>query len=243
MENSTQLTPEQLEAVTAILGKKNEDQDFVKIEVPTRCKWYNVDEIYMRPFTFADEKAALNPANKKNNFLNFILERCIKGIEVESLFVVDRNYLAYKLKEISTGPNIQANITCASCGREGHLNVDLNILNINNVDVDLPLELHLEEIGKTVKINPPRVKDEAFMLSFEMICENVWRFVSEIDGVTDGVIINAVIEKLPVQDIHALLKAIGMSKFGIQNEIKYACVCEHEQVVEVPLTENFFGNS
>ena len=243
MENNATLTPEQLKAVAAILGNKSEEKGFVKVEVPTKCRWYETDEISMRSFTFEDEKAALNPVNKNKNFLNFMLERCVKGIEVDSLFLVDRNYLGYKLKEISTGSNIQVSLTCGNCGREGNLDVDMNILNINAVDVDFPIEIDLEEIGKKAKIIPPKVRDEQFMINFELLCENVWRFITEIDGVSDGTILNAVIEKLPVKDIHAILKTVSMAKFGIQNEMNYLCVCGEEQVVEVPLTENFFGSN
>ena len=241
MKNEAALTPEQLEAVQAILGSKNAEAEYVTVEVPTQCKWYETKEISMRPFTFKDEKAALSPANKNKNFLNFILERCIKGVDIDSLFLVDRNYLSYKLKEISTGSEVTSEITCDSCGRKGLLEIDLNILNVNTLDVELPLQVDLKEIGKSAKLMPPKVRDEDLMLNFELISQNVWRFITEIDGITDGSVINAVLDKLPVQDMHTILKALGMSKFGIQNEIMYLCGCGEEQVVEVPLTENFFG--
>jgi len=237
------LTPEQLEAVKSILGNKGEEERYELVEVPTGCKWYETDKISMRPFTFEDEKAALSPVNKSKNFLNFILEKCVKGIEIDSLFLVDRNYLAYKLKEISTGPSVRATIECDSCGRTGDLEIDLNVLNITPVDIDLPLEVTLPEINKTIKIMPPKVRDEDFMINFDILCQNVWRFVSDIDGISDENIINAVLDKLPVQDMHTILKNISMSKFGMQNEINYLCGCGADKVVEVPLTENFFGNS
>ena len=243
MNDKKILTPEQLEAVRSILGNKDEEEQYEPVEVPTNCKWYETDKITMRPFTFEDEKAALNPVNKGKHFLNFILEKCIKGVDVDSLFLVDRNYLAYKLKEISTGPSVRASIECDSCGRSGDLEIDLNVLNITPVDIDLPLEVALPEIKKTIKITPPKVRDEDFMINFDVLCQNVWRFVSEIDGISDGRIISAVLDKLPVQDMHTILKSISMSKFGMQNEINYLCGCGTEKVVEVPLTENFFGDS
>ena len=101
MKKQTPLTPEQLEAVQSILGDTSDRDKYLSMDIPTNCKWYETDEISIRPFTFEDETAALSPVNKGKNFLNFILERCIKGIDVESLFLVDRNYLAYKLKEIA----------------------------------------------------------------------------------------------------------------------------------------------
>jgi len=243
MSNENMLTPEQLEAVKSILGAKDEAEQYEPIEVPTNCKWYETDTISMRPFTFEDEKAALHPMNKSKNFLNYILEKCVRGVEIDSLFLVDRNYLAYKLKEISTGSSVRASIECDVCGRAGDLEIDLNILSITPVDIELPLEVTLPEIGKTIKIMPPKVRDEDFMLNFELLCQNVWRFVSEIDGISDGRVISAVLDKLPVQDMHFILKNISMSKFGLQNQITYLCGCGEEKLVEVPLTENFFGDN
>lgn len=243
MSNSANLTPEQLKAIDDILGDKKQDSSFVEVEVPTQCKWYDTDSIKLRPFNFEDEKAALNPTNKNKNFLNFMLERCMEGIDIDSLYLVDRNYLAFKLKEISTGSNVTADIECTKCGRKGNLDIDLNILSVKSLDAELPLEVQLPEIGKTAKIMPPKVREEEYILGVDLLYNNIWRFVSEVGGVSDSMVITSVIEQLPVQDIHTILKAIGMSEYGMQNEINYACGCGNEQVVEVPLSENFFGDN
>ena len=243
MNNSNELTPEQLEAVKAILGDKGGEKKYIDVEVPTKCKWYETNKISLRPFTFEDEKEAMSPMVKNKNFLNFILERCIKGIDIDSLFLVDRNFLVFKLKEISTGSDVNVSITCDSCGRDGNLEVDLNILNITPVDVDFPIETELKEIGKKAFVLPPKVKDEDLMISFESICDNAWRFVEEIDGISDTQVLHTVLNKLPIQDIHTIIKTIGMAKYGVQSSINYLCGCGTEKVVEVPLTENFFGDS
>ena len=63
-----ELTKEQQESVLAILGDKMQSSSYIPIEVPTKCKWYETNEISIRPFTFEDEKEALNPLNKSKNF-------------------------------------------------------------------------------------------------------------------------------------------------------------------------------
>lgn len=243
MKNSNELTPEQLASVKAILGNKGGEKKYIDVEVPTKCRWYGTNKISIRPFTFEDEKEAMSPLIKNKNFLNFILERCVKGIDIDSLFLVDRNFLIYKLKEMSTGSEIAVSLTCDSCGREGNLEIDLNILSINEVDVDFPIEINLKEVKKKALIMPPKVKDEDLMINFESICNNLWRFVREIDGISDEQVIHAVLNQLPVRDIHFIINTLSLSKYGLQNEIMYACACGAEQVVEVPLTENFFGDS
>jgi len=242
MENSN-LTPEQLAAVHSILGDKKENMEYIEVEVPTKCKWYETDSITIRPFTFRDEKAVLSPINKNKNFMNYILERCIKGIDVDSLFLIDRNYLIYKLKEISTGSEINMGITCEMCSREGNLEIDLNILKVNNLEGEIPITLKLEEINKEIKIFPPRVRQEEYLLNFDILCKNIWRFIPEVDGIKESAVISAVMDRLPIKDMHSILKIIGMQGYGLQNEINYLCGCGAEQVVEIPLTENFFGDS
>ena len=88
---------------------------------------------------------------------------------------------------------------------------------------------------------PPRVKDEDFLTNFQLLTSNLWRFIEEIDGVSDETIINAIVEKLPVTDVHFILKTIGLQDFGLQTGLNYICACQHETEVEVSLTENFFG--
>lgn len=238
-----ELTKEQQDAITSILGDRAETSDHVCVEVPTKCKWYETNEISIRPFTFQDEKAALNPLNKNKNFLNFMIQRCMKGIDIDSLFLVDRNYLTVKLKELSVGSKINVSLVCSQCSREGSLTIDLNILPINSVDTEIPLVVELPEIKKQVKIVPPKVRDEHFIINFDTLCDNLWRFVKEIDGVSDAPVISAVLNKLPISDVHYLLRKVSMSDFGIQNKVNYLCGCGKEQEVEVPLTENFFGDS
>jgi hypothetical protein len=243
MNNSNELTPEQLEAVKAILGDKGGEKKYIDVEVPTKCRWYETNRISIRPFTFEDEKEAMSPMVKNKNFLNFILERCIKGIDIDSLFLVDRNFLVYKLKEMSTGSKVSVALTCDSCGREGTLEVDLNILNVNTVDIDFPIEINLKDVEKKALIMPPKVKDEDLMINFESICDNIWRFVREIDGISDEQVLYAVLNKLPVRDIHTIINTLALTQYGLQNEINYLCGCGTEKIVEVPLTENFFGDS
>ena len=90
---------------------------------------------------------------------------------------------------------------------------------------------------------PPRVKDEVYVTTFQSLTSNLWRFIEEIDGISDEAVINAVVSKLPVQDVHFILKTIGLKDFGLQTGLNYICACQHEMEVEVSLTENFFGAS
>lgn len=241
MENQPSLTPEQQKIMASILGDHMSGPTFMEVEVPTKCRWYNIDTLEVRPFTFEDEKDVLNPTNKNKNFLNLLLSKCVKGIEIQDLFMIDRDFLAYKIKEVSTGSEVRMEITCEACGKKSLLEVDLSVLKTKPFDQELPIETTLPNLKKPIKLMPPRVKDEDFLTNFQLLTSNLWRFIEEIDGVADDTIINAIVEKLPVTDVHFILKQIGLRDFGLQTGLNYVCACQHETEVEVSLTENFFG--
>jgi len=241
MKNQPSLTPEQQKIMASVLGDHMSGPTFVEVEVPTKCKWYNIDTLEVRPFTFEDERDVLNPVNKNKNFLNLLLSKCVKGIEIQDLFMLDRDFLAYKIKEISTGSEVRMEITCESCGKKSLLEVDLSVLKTKPFEQELPIETTLPHLKKSIKLMPPRVKDEDFLTNFQLLTSNLWRFIEEIDGVADDTVINAIVEKLPVTDVHFILKQIGLQDFGLQTGLNYVCACQHETEVEVSLTENFFG--
>jgi len=241
MKNQPSLTPEQQKIMTSILGDHMSGPTFMEVEVPTKCRWYNIDALEIRPFTFEDEREVLNPVNKHKNFLNLLLSKCVKGIDVQDLFMIDRDFLAYKIKEVSTGSEVRMEITCESCGKKSLLEVDLSVLKTKPFDQELPIDTTLPQLKKSIKLMPPRVKDEDFLTNFQLLTSNLWRFIEEIDGVSDDTVINAIVEKLPVTDVHFILKQIGLQDFGLQTGLNYVCACQHETEVEVSLTENFFG--
>lgn len=241
MDSEKNLTPTQQQVLESLLENVKKDQDFVNVDVPSKCQWYETDKISVRPFTFKDEKVALSPSNQAKDFLNILLKRCVQGIDPQDLFLIDRNAIILKIKEMSTGSDVTVQITCSKCGKTSEITVDLNILPIVPVDVELPLEIHLDGINKTAKILPPKVKDEDYLLGLNLISTNLWRFVTEIEGVTDEMVITEVIDNLPVMDMHKLLRALNFAEYGVQTTINYECGCGNVQEVEVPVTENFFG--
>ena len=241
MENKTLLTAEQQSLMESILGEHMAGPQFMAVEVPTKCKWYDVDNLMIRPFTFEDEKEVMSPIHKNENFLNLLLSKCLKGIDVRDLFMLDRDFLVYKIKEISTGSDVRMEVTCEMCSKKSLLEVDLSVLQSRSFTKKLPIETTLPELKKSISLMPPRVKDENFVTDFQALTSNLWRFIEEIEGISDETVISAIVGKLPVQDVHFILKTIGLKDFGLQTGLNYVCACQHETEVEVSLTENFFG--
>ena len=65
--------------------------------------------------------------------------------------MIDRDFLAYKIKEVSTGSEVRMEITCEACGKKSLLEVDLSVLKTKPFDQELPIET--TELGITTDVN------------------------------------------------------------------------------------------
>lgn len=243
MENNA-FSPEQADAIKSILGNR-EGEEYVKIALPSNGLEYS-KEVEIRPFTFADEKFALKHDVKKSDFMNVLMSRCIKEVDIDSLFICDKAFLIQKLKEISTGPEINMNIECEACDTENSLTIDLRLLNIKEVPegTEYPFTFRLGVLDKDIVVRPGKVRDEAQMASFELLSNNLWRYIESINEVDDKTVISEVVPKLPVEDVHQIMKKVSMSDYGVESSFFYVCTtCGNKQETEVPLTANFFGTA
>ena len=217
----------------------------IEVELPSECRVYNLEDesapILMRPMTFEDEKHLVS-AKADQDPVNLILQRCVTNLKIPDLIPIDKLYLIMKLREISYGDDYKCLIICPNCSAENPLTVKLSSLNVNPVPDDFtdPLEIFLPKMQKKVKVKLPRVRDERLFQDTERALDELWRFVSEIDGHTDKSIIAAVVNKLPLVDIRTILNALK-TDFGVDTKIKLNCnSCKEVSVVDLPIDANFF---
>lgn len=217
----------------------------IEVELPSECRVYQLEDpgapITIRPMTFEDEKALVS-AGKGEDPVNLILQRCLTNLSVPNLLSMDKLYLIMKLREISYGDDYNTLLVCSHCKAENPTTVKLSQLNVNPVpdDFEDPVTVTLPTLKKEVKIRLPRVRDEKVMSDPENALDQLWRFVSEIDGHTDKSIISAVIDKLPLKDVRTILNSIK-TDFGVDTNIKFEChSCGGVTVVDLPITANFF---
>lgn len=238
------------EAVIADLLKEVPLQESIAVELPSRNKFYKLadgaSEIMLRPMTFADEKAIVSNKHANTDVLNVLLARCVSNVNVTSLLLLDKLHLIMKLREISYGNEYKVNINCPQCHHENKVTFDLTKLETRFVEDDfkIPVPIHLPVINKEAKVSLPRVEDEKYLTNAEISSANMWRFVDSIDGHTKKSIIAGVVSKLPIKDIHTILKTLNSEKYGIDPNVRFACsYCSHHESLELPITSDFFtGN-
>jgi len=242
--------PQTDEYIIANLIKNLPKQDAVPVELPSKNKFYGLVNdslpVTLRPMTFQDEKALVSNKNVQVDSLNLLLERCVSNINIGKLLLMDKLYLIMKLREVSYGSEYTVAINCPQCRKENKITFDLTHLNVKYVEDDftVPVAVKLPVLKKTVKVILPRVSDEQYLQNAEISSSNMWRFIEEIDGHTKKTIISGVLQKLPIQDIHAILKTLNSEKYGIDPNVRFACsYCSHHEVTELPITSDFFtGN-
>lgn len=244
------LTEEMQEAELNKLLENLPPESPEEVELPSRGLTYKScpsGRITVRPMTFEDEKYLALNAKKQgiHPTLNGVIARCVKGININELLSQDKMFLLLKIRELSYGADYNATITCANCDQEVELSFNLTKLPIKFAEDDLKavMEVNLPKLGKIAKVRLPTVSDEHYLLKEDEETSVIWRNIEEIGGCVNKTLISKVIDKLPLVDIHAIKKVMNLD-FGVQTEVKFTCdKCEHVNIIQLPLTGNFFSVS
>tara|TARA_R110000824_G_scaffold232537_1_gene420648 strand:- start:1126 stop:1896 length:771 start_codon:yes stop_codon:yes gene_type:complete len=242
--------PQNDEAVIADLLKDVPIQDAIGVELPSRNKFYKLlngaQQIFVRPMTFADEKALVSTKHANVDVLNVLLARCVSNVDVPSLLLMDKLFLIMKIREISYGNDYKVTINCPSCRRENKVSFDLSLLQTRFIeeDFEIPIPVKLPVLKKEITIRLPRVADEGYLQNAEISAANLWRFIESVDGHTKKTIVSGVLGKLPIKDMHTILKTINSDNYGIDPNVRFACTyCSHHEAMELPISADFFtGN-
>lgn len=236
------------EAKDAIIGellKELPTDAAVEVNLPSENKLYTLEDpnlpITIRPMTFEDEKAIVN-ANKDQDPLLLVLQKCVSNINIQELLPMDKFCLILKLREISYGDDYKTLLICPECKAENPVTIKLSELPINPVPDDFsdPIEVELPILKTKMNIRLPRVRDEKYFTEQNSEIDQLWRFVVDVSGYTDKSIISAVVDKLPLKDGRTILNALK-TDYGVEERTKLLCKdCGGVSVVGLPIDANFF---
>lgn len=215
------------------------------VSLPSESKFYGNKTITIRPMTFDDEKAMVMAKKENADSLNVLLSRCIKGVAVQDILIMDKLYLILKLREISYGDNYDVLIPCQNCSYDNKMTFNLSQLVINKIDESItdPREIELPVTKVKMQVRYPKVSDEVYLKDENAIYSNIWRFVLSINGQKDPVLIANFIKdsRVPIKDMHVLIKEITGTQYGISTKVKYECnKCKSISVTNLPLGSDFF---
>jgi hypothetical protein len=218
----------------------------VVVTLPSMGKFYTNKSptVTISPIKFEDEKQITISSKNNINPVNYILSKCVKGLDVGSMLLMDKFYLLLRVREISYGETYPAIITCPHCKAESDVSINLTNLLVNGIpdDVGDPREIKLPKLQVAAKVKFPRVADEVYLDNATKVYDNLWRFVLSLDGNTDPAFISKAIPKMSIKDVKFILNNVLRSDLGLNPKFIFECdSCGAESQLEVPINENFFS--
>ncbi len=238
------------EALKSLLVNVETTQAWRRVSLPSRGKAYIQCEefVEIRPFTFAEERKLRSMKNAKDGeeIIRSLFNACVRGLDHDSMTLFDKNYLLFKLREISYGDEYTIEPECQHCSAQNKLSVLISEVPVNYVPDDYtePFKVVLPDSQQEVTFVSPRSKDEFYMQSIDKLTDNLWRFMVSVGKYTDEKLKKAFIENTTVKDVAFLREKIVSSDYGMQLDMSFTCAnCDEVSKAVIPLNEYFFSVS
>ena len=237
--------PDRDSKLAELFGELPVDSEIV-VDLPSEGKFYESknSKITISPIKFEDEKSLSTSVKNKINPVNLLISKCVKNIDTTKLVLMDKMYLLLKIREISYGSKYPVEITCPKCDQISEVNVDLGNLLVKKLDPDItdPRQIILPRLKRSAKVRFPRVSDEQYLNTQEQIYNNLWRFVIELDGISDPVFISKAIPKMHIMDSKFIMHNVMRTDLGLDPRFLYECgSCGEYTELAVPISEDFFS--
>lgn len=236
----------------AVLNKLLEKVDskiaWAPLELPSQGVFgiSHSQSVEIRPFTFEDEKIlrSINKLADADKVIVELIKRCTKGLKYEGLPLVDKNYILYKLREISYGDSYNIEVVCPECSTPNNLVVNISQLPVNFADPskEIKRDILLPDSEVTVVYRIPTTLDESLLQSPGVMMDNLWKLLVSVEGHTERIIVQGFVSKTTAKDISYLRNAILNDDLGIQTKVNFVCnSCSSDSRVELPINESFFN--
>ena len=219
--------------------------------------------IKLRSMTTEEEMKRLGHSPYIYKMFSDMIDDCIvskKDMSVYDMCLADYQYLLYKLRIVTYGPEYVVSTVCPYCGKVNTYTIDLDRLKIKTYSESLKklLEFELPVSKKIVKLRwqTPRLIDETEKKTKEQntlssdtsesaILYNVMSLIDTIDGVTfDDTKKEIFVRKLAMRDTNTIIQKGRklLTAMGLDTKITETCSgCNTEFDFSLPITGEFFG--
>ena len=222
-----------------LLSKVKGHDDWVEVETPSRTM------VQIRPITYEDEntlRTSITAGNPKAG-VEALYTNCIKA-DWDNLYMFDRNYLMYKLREISYGNTYKIQGNCSKCNDVTELNLNLSELPVKEYTGDGTITITLPDSEVTAVLRIPNSNDQKLFDNLETVVRSMWRFVVSLNGETDTDIIQSFLAKTTLKDIGHVRREVYELDYGLTDTCWFQCVgCGQDNEIQIPLNESFFSVS
>lgn len=211
------------------------------------------------------EMMRLSATDYSNKVMADIIDDCIQGdigISAYDMCLGDYQFLLFKLRTVTYGPEYEMGGRCPHCGTENYIDVDLDNLEIMEYSDDLAemLEMTLPESGNvvTLTLQTPRTLDKITRMVTDRrrrtknnedptLIYTITNSITEVDGESKNPIeIENWIRDLPMKDTNSLLNRITEvnNKIGVNVDVEDICVgCGRYYTAPFHINSEFFRPS
>lgn len=215
--------------------------------------------------TTEDEMRRLSPSNKPYKVICDLIDSCMIrpcGISSYDMCMGDYQFLLYKLRTVTYGPEYLNISYCPYCSNENKSKYNLDDLEVVEwkEGYEEKLEVKLPKSGKVVTLRylTPRDMDDIEQQKFEFaksnpestvdmtLLFNLKKSIKLIDGMHfDFVKLDNFVKKLPMMDTNILLQSITKLNdgIGINTALDETCKnpkCEMPYKTSFRITQEFF---
>jgi len=238
------------DAVADLLSNVTASQDWRALKLPSRGLAYvNCDEsIMIKPFTFAQERKLRGIKNSVHGtkVINTLIDDCVQGLDYTSMTLEDKNYILFKLREISYGDEYTIQADCTECDHSNKLTVNISQVPVSYAEdgYEEPITITLPDTQQQVTYVSPRCKDERYFESAEKLIDNLWRFALSVGEYSEQKVIKGFFEGTTVRDLAYFREALTKYTYGMNKSMSYECAnCGEVTESMIPFTESFFSVS
>ena len=201
-------------------------------------------EIILGSMKTKHEMMRLSASENNNKIMADIIDDCLvgnPGISSYDMCLGDFQYLMYKLRTVTFGPEYQMYSICPICGSENTISVNLDDLEVfeyeDNLAELLEVTLPVSEHEITLTLQTPRILDLINKRVNEAkrrrkanenttLLYNIVTSITQVDGeVPNAFALEEMVKELPMRDTNFLLNRINEinSKIGVQLDIDATC--------------------
>ena len=220
------------------------DQKFeVQVDLPSRAKGYvkTQSSIKIRSMTYEDEKFIASYSG--GALLDDLIARCVIDVDLDELYLEDKLFLYFKLREVSFGSMAKMEASCNFCGFSNELEIDLSKLKVDYAEEDFedPKEIMLPGLKKVAFVSKMRSHLQKYSVNDTELLENLWRFIKKIGEYEDPVVLSKAVKKLSSVDVRVIMAHINNQSFGLDSRAKFICnKCRKENTASIGLNLDFF---
>lgn len=219
-------------------------------------------EVVLGSMKTKHEMLRLSASENSNKIMADIIDDCLTtdvGISSYDMCLGDFQYLMYKLRTVTFGPEYEMYGICPYCGADNTVTVNLDELEVYEYSDELAdlLTIELPTSGKelTLTLQTPRILDKIHKKVNDAkrrrrsnenpsLLYNITSSITHIDGeVPNEFVLEEFVKDLPMKDTNLLLNRISEvnAKIGVQLDIDAMCSeCGRYYVVPFRIQPAFF---